>query len=76
MGKSWFHTPQQDKYLQEQVKGLLKAHLDDTIKDFCHQLHEAWACWPEIRVIFPEWTDTDPKLTKEQVDELLSTMSL
>jgi hypothetical protein len=77
MGKSWFRTPEQDKYLEEQVKGLLKARLDDTVKDFRHQLHEAWETrWPEINVIFPEQTDTDPKLTKEQVDELSSAMAL
>ena len=77
MGKPWFRTPEQDKYLQEQVKGLLIAHLDDTVKDFCHQLYEAWeARWPEIKVIFPERTDTDPNLNKEQVDELSSAMTL
>jgi hypothetical protein len=76
MGKSWLRTPEQDKYLQEQVKGLLKARRDDTVKDFRHHLHEAWeARWPEIKVIFPERTDTDPKLTIEQVDELSSAMA-
>ena len=77
MGKSWFRTPEQDKYHEEQVKGHLKARLDDSVKDFCHQLHEGWeARWPEIKVIFPEWTDTDPKLTKEQVGELSKAMVL
>jgi len=77
MGKSWFRTPEQDKYLQEQVKVLLKARLDDAVKDFRHQLHEKWEeRWPEIKVIFPQRTDADPQLTKEQLDELSSAMAL
>ena len=77
MGKSWFRTAEQDKYLQEQVKDLLKARQDDTVKVFRHQLHERWeARWPEIKVLFPELTDADPQLTKEQVDELSSAMTL
>lgn len=77
MGKSWFRTVEQDRYLQEQVKELLKARLDDTVKVFRHQLHETWeARWPEIKVLFPQQTDTDPELTKEQVDELSSAMAL
>jgi hypothetical protein len=76
MGKAWFRTPEQNQYLQDQVKALLKARLDDTVKGFRHQLHEAWeARWPEIEVVFPERTDTDPKLTKEQIDELSSAMA-
>ena len=77
MGKSWFHTAEQDRYRQEQVKKLLKTRLDDTVKVFRHQLHETWeARWPEMKVIFPQQTDTDPELTKEQVDELSSAMAL
>ena len=77
MGKSWFRTAEQDKYLQEQVNELLKARVNDTVKDFRHGLHETWeARWPEIKVVFPERTDTDPQLTKEQVDELSSAMAL
>lgn len=77
MGKSWFRTAEQDKYLQEQVKELLKACLEDTVKDFRLQLHEKWeARWPEIKVLFPEWTDTDPPLSKEQIDNLSSAMTL
>ena len=77
MGKSWFRTAEQDKYLQEQVKELLKARLEDTVKDFRLQLHEKWeAQWPEIKVLFPEWTDTDLPLSKEQIDNLSSAMTL
>jgi hypothetical protein len=77
MGKSWFRTAEQDKYLQEQVKELLKARLNDDVKGFRHQLHETWeARWPEMKVVFPERTDTDPELTKEQVDDLSSAMAL
>ena len=76
MGKSWARTAEQDKYLQEQVKELTKARLDDNIKDFRHRLHETWeARWPEIEALFPQWTDADPQLTKEQVDELSSAMA-
>jgi hypothetical protein len=77
MGKSWFRTAEQDKYLDEQVKDLLNARLDDSVKVFRHRLHETWeARWPEIKVVFPERTDTDPQLTKDQVDELSSAMAL
>ena len=77
MGKSWFRTAEQDKYLEGQVKGLIKACLDDTVKGFLHQLHETWeACWPEVKVLFPQQTDADPQLTKEQVDELSKAMGL
>ena len=77
MRKPWFRTDEQDKYLREQVKNLLKARLDDTVKAFCHQLHETWqARWPETQVLFPQQTDMDPQLTKEQIDELLSAMAL
>ena len=72
MGKSWFRTAEQDKYLQEQVKKLVNARLDDTVKIFRNQLHKSWeARWPEISVLFPQRTDADPPLTKEQIDELL-----
>jgi hypothetical protein len=77
MGKAWLRTAEQDQYLQEQVNVLLKARLDDTVKLFRNQLHESWeARWPEIKVLFPERTDTDPGLTKEQIDELSSAMGL
>ena len=77
MGKPWFRTDEQDKYLQEQVKNLLKARLDDTVKAFRHQLHETWeARWPETKVLFPQQTDVDPQLTKEQIDELSSAMAI
>ena len=77
MGKSWFRTAEQDKFLQEQIKQLLKARLDDTVKVFRQQLYETWeARWPEINVLFPQRTDLDPQLTKEQVDELSSAMRL
>ena len=77
MGKAWFRTAEQDRYLEEQVKELLKARLDDTVKGFRHQLHETWeARWPEIEVLFPQRTDADPQLTKEQVDELSRAMGL
>lgn len=77
MGKSWLRTAEQDKYLQEQVKKLLQARLDDTVKAFRHQLYETWeARWPEINVLFPQLTDADPQLTKEQIDELSSAMAL
>jgi hypothetical protein len=77
MGKSWLRTAEQDRFLQEQVKDLLKARLDDTVKVFRHQLHETWeARWPEIGVIFPQRTDTDPELTKDQVDELSNAMAI
>ena len=77
MDKAWLRTAEQDQYLQEQVQVLLKAHLNDTIKLFRNQLHEIWeACWPEIKVLFPERTDADLGLTKEQIDELSSTMGL
>lgn len=77
MGKSWFRTPEQDKYLEEQVKDLIKARLDDTVKGFRHQLHEKWeARWPEAKVLFPQRTDVDPDLTKEEVGELATAMGL
>jgi hypothetical protein len=77
MGKSWFRTAEQDKFLQEQVKELLKARLDDTVKAFRHQIHETWESrWPEIKVLFPERTEADPQLTKEQIDALSSAMAL
>jgi hypothetical protein len=77
MGKPWFRTAEQDRYLQEKAKELIKACLEDSVKDFRHQLHETWeARWPEIKVLFPERNDTDPQLTKEQVDELSSAMAL
>ena len=77
MGKSWLCTAKQDQYLKEQVKELIKACLDDTVKGFCHQLHETWeACWPEVKVLFPQQTDADLQLTKEQVDKLLRAMGL
>ena len=76
MGKSWFRTADQDKYLEEQVKELIKARLDDTVKSFRHQLYEIWeARWPEIEVLYPQRTDADPPLTKEQLDELSKAMS-
>lgn len=75
MGKSWFHTPEQDKFLQDQVKELIKARVDDAVKDFRHQLHERWeAQWPEIKVVFPQRTDADPDLTQEQIDDLSKAM--
>lgn len=76
MGKPWFRTADQDKYLEEQVKELIKARLDDTVKSFRHQLYETWeARWPEIEVLYPERTDIDPPLTKEQLEELSKAMS-
>jgi glutamate synthase domain-containing protein 3 len=75
MGKSWFRTADQDKYLEEQVKELIKARLDETVKSFRHQLYEKWeARWPEIEVLYPQRTDADPPLTKEQLDELSKAM--
>jgi hypothetical protein len=77
MGKSWFCTAEQDKYLEEQVKELVKARFDDTVQGFYHQLHKTWeARWPEVKVLFPQQTDMDPQLTKEQVHELLRAMGL
>ena len=76
MGKPWFQTADQDKYLEEQAKELIKARLDDTVKSFRHQLYEKWeARWPEIEVLYPQRTDTDLPLTKEQFDELSKAMS-
>ena len=76
MGKPWFQTANQDKYLEEQAKELIKAWLDDTIKSFHHQLYKKWeVCWPEIEVLYPQQTDVDPPLTKEQFNELLKAMS-
>jgi len=77
MGKTWLRTAEQDKYLKEQVNELIKARLDDTVKGFRHQLHETWeARWPEVKVLFPERTDADPQLTREQVDQLSRAMGL
>ena len=77
MGKAWFRTAEQDLYLQEQVQVLLKARLDDGVKLFRNQLHETWEeRWPEIKVLFPERTDADPQLTREQIEELSSAMAL
>lgn len=77
MGKSWFRTAEQDRYLQEQIKELLKARQNDTLKAFRLEVHETWeARWPEIKVVFPERTDEDPQLTKEQVDELSRAMAI
>lgn len=76
MGKSWFRSTEQDSYLQEQVKELLKARLDETVKGFRHQLYEKWeACWPEVKVLFPDRTDADPPPTKEQIDKLANAMA-
>ena len=76
MGKPWFRTADQDKYLEEQAKELIKAWLNDTIRSFCHQLYEKWeARWPKIKVLYPQQTDTDLPLTKEQFDKLLKAMS-
>ena len=76
MGKPWFRTAEQDQFLQEQVQALLKARLEDSVKLFRHQLHETWeARWPEIKVLFPQRTDADPPLTREQVEELSNAMS-
>ena len=76
MGKPWFQTANQDKYLEEQAKELIKAWLGDTVKSFRHQLYKKWeARWPEIEVLYPQRTDTDPPLTKEQFNELLKAMS-
>jgi hypothetical protein len=77
MGKTWLRTAEQDQYLKEQVNELVKARLDDTVKGFRHQLHETWeARWPEVKVLFPQRTDADPQLTKEQVDQLSRAMGL
>lgn len=71
MGKTWFRLAEQDEYLREQVKELLKARLDQTVKDFRLKLYETWeGRWPEVKVLFPNWTGTDPPLNMEQVDEL------
>ena len=76
MGKPCFQTTDQDKYLEEQAKELIKARLDDTVKSFRHQLYEKWeARWPKIKVLYPQQTDTDLPLTKEQFDKLLKAMS-
>ena len=76
MGKSWYRSTEQDSYLQEQVKELLKARLDETVKGFRHQLYETWeAHWPEVKVLFPNQTDADPPLTKEQIDKLANAMA-
>ena len=76
MGKRWFRTPEQDSFLNQQVKNLINAHSNNTIKDFCHQLHETWeARWPEVEVLFPQRTDADPQMTKEQIDELTRAMA-
>jgi glutamate synthase domain-containing protein 3 len=75
MGKPWSRTAEQDEYLQEQVKELLKARLDETVRSFRHQLYEKWeARWPEVKVLFPMRTDTDLSLTKEQIEELSKAM--
>ena len=64
MGKPWFRTADQAKYLEEQTKELIKVQLNDTVKSFRHQLYEKWeAHWPEIEVLYPQRTDTDPPLT-------------
>ena len=76
MGKPWFRTANQEKYLEEQAKELIKARLDDTVKNFHHQLYEKWeARWPEIKVLYPQRTDADLPLTKEQFDKLSKAMS-
>ena len=75
MGKTWFRLAEQDEYLREQVKELLKARLDQTVKDFRLKLYETWeGRWPEIKVIFPNRTDADPPLNKKQIDELANAM--
>lgn len=75
MGKPWFRTAEQDEYLQEQVKELLKARHDETVRSFRHQLYERWeARWPEVKVLFPMRTDTDSSLTTEQIEELSKAM--
>ena len=59
MGKPWFRAADQDKYLEEQAKELIKAQLDDTVKSFHHQLYEKWeARWPEIEVLYPHHSAT------------------
>ena len=71
MGKTWFRLAEQDEYLREQVKELLKARLDQTVKDFRLKLYETWeGCWPEVKVLFPNRTGTDPPLNIEQTDKL------
>ena len=76
MGKLWDRTPEQDKFLQDQVKQLIKARVDETVKDFRHELHERWeALWPEIKVVFPQRTDTDPELTLDQIGDLSKAMA-
>jgi hypothetical protein len=63
--------------MESQVKELIKARIDDTVKGFRHQLHKTWEeRWPKIKVLFPQRTDADPQLTKEQVDELRRAMGL
>ena len=76
MGKPWFWTANQDKYLEEKAKELIKAWLNDTVKIFHHQLYEKMeVCWPKIKVLYPQRTDVDPPLTKEQFDKLSKAMS-
>lgn len=77
MGKSWVRSAEQDKFLHEHAKELLKARLDESVKPFRQKLYESWeARWPEVKVIFPNRTDVDPSLTKEQMDELSNAMAI
>jgi hypothetical protein len=77
MGKSWVRSAEQDKFLHEHAKEVLKACLDESVKSFQQKLYESWeAHWPEVKVIFPNRTNADPSLTKEQMDELSNTMAI